>query len=158
MLGIKMLSFERKLQEQTWSVYYSFKDSLKIINWCNNDNQMDLVTQRNQQASPEGPANHVCEIWSEIKDIKYNKVPWTETVIEINFCQKWGEGAKTSIFFVTNEQLKLHVQCWYCHNLLVTNLRKKNPNHDSRKLKFAIFENFTNNGESTRVINEGSRE
>jgi hypothetical protein len=32
MLGIKMLSFERKLQEQTWSVYYSFKDSLKILN------------------------------------------------------------------------------------------------------------------------------
>jgi hypothetical protein len=31
MLGIKILSFERKLQEQTWSVYYSFKDSLKIL-------------------------------------------------------------------------------------------------------------------------------
>ena len=30
---------------------------------------------------------------------------------------------------------------------------KKNPNHDSRKLKFAIFENFTNNGESIRDIN-----
>ena len=35
---------------------------------------MDLITQRNKQASPEGPANHVCEILSEIKDIKY-KVP-----------------------------------------------------------------------------------
>ena len=35
---------------------------------------------------------------------------------------------------------------------------KKNPNHDSRKLKFAIFENFTNNRESIRDINEGSRE
>ena len=35
---------------------------------------------------------------------------------------------------------------------------KKNTNHDSRKLKFAIFENFTNNGESIRDINEGSRE
>jgi hypothetical protein len=35
---------------------------------------------------------------------------------------------------------------------------KKHPNHDSRKLKFAIFENFTNNGESIRDINEGSRE
>jgi hypothetical protein len=35
---------------------------------------------------------------------------------------------------------------------------KKNPNHDSRKLKFAIFENFTNNGESIRDINRGSRE
>jgi hypothetical protein len=35
---------------------------------------------------------------------------------------------------------------------------KKNKNHDSRKLKFAIFENFTNNGESIRDINEGSRE
>ena len=35
---------------------------------------------------------------------------------------------------------------------------KKNPNHDSQKLKFAIFENFTNNGESIRDINEGSRE
>ena len=35
---------------------------------------------------------------------------------------------------------------------------KKNPNHDSRKLKFDIFENFTNNGESIRDINEGSRE
>jgi hypothetical protein len=56
----------------------------------------------------------------EIKDIKYNKVPWTETVIMLNCCQKWGERAKTSIFFVTNEQLnyKSHVQCWYCHNLL----------------------------------------
>ena len=60
---------------------------------------MALITQRNQQASPEGPANYVCEILSEIKDIKYNKVPWTETVIKLNFCQK------TSIFFVTNEQL-----------------------------------------------------
>ena len=28
---------------------------------------------------------------------------------------------------------------------------KKNPNHDSRKLKFAIFENFTNHGESIRL-------
>ena len=36
---------------------------------------MDLITQRNQQTSPEGPANHVCEILLEIKDIKYNKVP-----------------------------------------------------------------------------------
>ena len=35
---------------------------------------------------------------------------------------------------------------------------KKNPNHDSRKLKFAIFENFTNNGESIKDIHEGSRE
>ena len=35
---------------------------------------------------------------------------------------------------------------------------KKNPNHDSRKLKFAIFENLTNNGESIRDMNEGSRE
>ena len=58
MLGITMLSFERKLQEQTWSVYYSFKDSLNILNWCNN--QMDLITQRNQQACPEGPLNHMC--------------------------------------------------------------------------------------------------
>jgi hypothetical protein len=33
-----------------------------------------------------------------------------------------------------------------------------NPNHDSRKLKFDIFENFTNNGESIRDINRGSRE
>ena len=38
------------------------------------------------------------------------------------------------------------------------NIIKKNPNHDSRKLKFAIFENFTNNDESIRDINEGSRE
>jgi hypothetical protein len=88
MLGITMLSFERKLQEQSWYVYYSFKDSLKILNWCNN--QMDLITQRNQQASPEGPANHVWEILLEIKDIKYSKVPWTETVIKLNFCQKNG--------------------------------------------------------------------
>ena len=36
---------------------------------------MDLITQRNQRASPEGPGNHVCEILSEIKDVKYNKVP-----------------------------------------------------------------------------------
>jgi hypothetical protein len=36
---------------------------------------MDLLTQRNQHASPEGPANHVCDILSETKDIKYNKVP-----------------------------------------------------------------------------------
>ena len=35
---------------------------------------------------------------------------------------------------------------------------KKNPNLDSRKSKFAIFENFTNTGESIRDINEGSRE
>ena len=36
---------------------------------------MDLTTQRNQQSSPESSANHVCEILSEMKDIKYNKVP-----------------------------------------------------------------------------------
>jgi hypothetical protein len=36
---------------------------------------MDLITQRNQKASPEDPANNVYEILSEIKDIKYNKVP-----------------------------------------------------------------------------------
>ena len=35
---------------------------------------------------------------------------------------------------------------------------KYNPNHDSLKFKFAIFENFTNIGESIRDINEGSRE
>ena len=55
---------------------------------------MDLITQRNQQASPEDPANHVCEILSENKDIKYNKEPWTETVIKLNFCQIMGEGDK----------------------------------------------------------------
>ena len=36
---------------------------------------MDLITERNQQASPEGLANHVCDILSEIKDIEYIKVP-----------------------------------------------------------------------------------
>ena len=41
---------------------------------------------------------------------------------------------------------------WSCSENL------KNPNHDSRKLKFAIFENYTNNGESIRDINRGSRE
>ena len=35
---------------------------------------------------------------------------------------------------------------------------KSNPNHVSRKLKFVIFENFTNHGESIRDINEGSWE
>ena len=68
---------------------------------------MDLITQRNQQASPEGPTKDVCEILSEIKEIEYNKVPSNETVIKLNFGpKKWGEGAKTSIFFVTNEQLR----------------------------------------------------
>jgi len=75
MFGIKMLSFEWKLQEQTWSVYYSFKNSLKILNWCNNN---QIITQRNQQASPEGPANHVCEILSEIKDMKYKLTKYHE--------------------------------------------------------------------------------
>ena len=46
------------------------------------------MTQRNQQASPEGSANHLCEILSEIK------VPWTETVIKLNCCPKMGEGGK----------------------------------------------------------------
>jgi hypothetical protein len=35
---------------------------------------------------------------------------------------------------------------------------KKNPNHDSRKLEFAIFENITNHDESIRDVNRGSRE
>ena len=35
---------------------------------------------------------------------------------------------------------------------------KKNPNHESRKLKFAIFENFTNHSESIRDINRGLRD
>jgi hypothetical protein len=48
----------------------------------------------------------VYEILSEIKDIKYNKVPWNETVIKLIFCKKnGGEGAKTRIIFLTNEQL-----------------------------------------------------
>ena len=38
-------------------------------------NQMGLITERNQQASHEGPSNHMSEILLEIKDIKYNKVP-----------------------------------------------------------------------------------
>ena len=59
---------------------------------------MGLITQRNQQTSPDGTSNHVCDILFEIK---------------LNICQKWGEGANTSICCVTNEQLnyKLHVQC-----------------------------------------------
>jgi hypothetical protein len=77
MLDIKMLSFEGKLQKQIWYVYYSFKDSLKNINVCNN--QMDLITQRNQQAFPEGPANHMCLSATQI----YLYVP---TVI---ITQKW---------------------------------------------------------------------
>ena len=28
---------------------------------------MDFITQRNQQASPEGPSNNVCEILLEIR-------------------------------------------------------------------------------------------
>ena len=54
----EMLDIKGNCKKQIWYVYYSFKDSLKIINWCNN--QMELITQRNQQAFPEGPANHMC--------------------------------------------------------------------------------------------------
>ena len=36
---------------------------------------MDLITQRNKQASPDGQANHVSEILIEVKNIKYSKVP-----------------------------------------------------------------------------------
>jgi len=43
----------------------------------------------------------------------------------------------------------------FCHE---SQKIKKNPNHYSPKLKFAIFENFTNHGESIRDINRGSRE
>jgi hypothetical protein len=65
---------------------------------------MDLITQRNVTSISWGSIkSYVCEILLEIKDIKYNKVPWTETVIKIDSCQKWGEGIKTSIFVVTNE-------------------------------------------------------
>jgi hypothetical protein len=80
---------------------------------------MGLITQKPTSVSWESIKSYVCDILLEIKDIKYNKVPWTETVIKLNICQKWGEEANTSIFFVANEQLnyKLHVQCWYCHNL-----------------------------------------
>jgi hypothetical protein len=80
---------------------------------------MDLITQRKQQTSPGGSANHVCEIWSEIKDIKYNKVPWTETVIKLNFCKNMGEGAKTSIFLVTNEQLS----CTFSADIVIVYLK-----------------------------------
>ena len=66
---------------------------------------MDLITQQKPTSVSWGSSkSYMCEILLENKDIKYNKVPWTETVIKLNFCQKWGEGAKTSIFFVTNEQ------------------------------------------------------
>ena len=30
--------------------------------------------------------------------------------MKLNVCQKWGEGAKTSIFFVANEQLNYMLQ------------------------------------------------
>ena len=36
--------------------------------------------------------------------------------------------------------------------------RKLKKKKGGGELKFAIFENFTNNGESIREINEGSRE
>ena len=36
-------------------------------------------------------------------------------------------------------------------------LIKKNPNHDAQNIKFDIFENFTNHGESIRDLNRGSR-
>ena len=62
-----------------------------------------------------------------------------------------------------------YIIIWDRHNLfkgeaylmIITIKREaweKNPNHDSRKLKFAIFENFTNHGESIRDIYQGSRE
>ena len=78
----------------------------------------------------------MCETLLEIKDIKYNKIPWTETVIKLNICQKGGKGAKTSIFVVSNEQLnhKLHVQCWYCHNLI-----KDRPLLNSRNSIYPAF-------------------
>ena len=62
---------------------------------------MDLITQRNKQASPEGSANHVCENLSKIKNIKYSKVPWTETVIKLNVCQTIGGGG-TNINILRN--------------------------------------------------------
>jgi hypothetical protein len=48
---------------------------------------MDLITQRNVTSISWGSIkSYVCEILLEIKDIKYNKVPWTETVIKIDSC------------------------------------------------------------------------
>ena len=44
----------------------------------------------------------ICRTHNSFPDDK-DKRHDTETVIKLNFCQKWGEGPKTSIFFVTNE-------------------------------------------------------
>ena len=85
----------------------------------------------------------VCSIYDK-------KAKQTSTQKQNNTNTKWNKQNKNNKYY------------------LVTNLRKKkkNPNHDSRKLreiedwklKFAIFENFTNHGESIRDINRGSRE
>ena len=41
---------------------------------------MELITQRNQQASFEGPAIHVSEILSQIKDINLMNRPLVESI------------------------------------------------------------------------------
>jgi hypothetical protein len=43
----------------------------------------------------------VCENLSKIKNIKYSKVPWTETVIKLNVCQTIGGGG-TNINILRN--------------------------------------------------------
>ena len=59
---------------------------------------MDLITQRNVTSISWGSIkSYVCEILLEIKDIKYNKVPWTETVIKLNICQNGGGGKDINI-------------------------------------------------------------
>ena len=45
-----------------------------------------------------------------------------------------------------------------CVSSHVSQKIKKNPNHVSWKLKFAIFENFANHGGSIREIHRVSRE
>jgi len=67
---------------------------------------MDLITQRNQQASPEDPANHVCEILSEIKDIKHTRIPHRN--LQPDRCGPVLPLATTSLDFIPPSILHTH--------------------------------------------------
>ena len=60
--------------------------------------------------------------------------------------------------FSIDENLKKGVCVWGGVSGHESQKINKNPNYDSRKLKFDIYENFTNHGKSIRDINQGSRE
>jgi hypothetical protein len=80
------------------------------------------------------------------------------TNLEVHLCMMSGQLILSGKPFNTFSMARLKILQLRLTLTPLFTTTKDPTNHDSRRLKFAIFESFTNNGELIRVRNEGSRE